>query len=110
MKHEIGVHMMENAICQHTLPYYHSSIRSKEGFWQTSVWWQRRILCTHGRATTTEEEEASVEAVAKETGSSGRGNQRSTERRGLREFWDESKRTRGGLLFIGSKISATVLN
>jgi hypothetical protein len=26
------------------------------------------------------------------------------------EFWDESETTRGGLLFIGSKISATVLN
>jgi hypothetical protein len=31
-KHEIGAHMIKNAICQHTLPSYHSSIRSKVGF------------------------------------------------------------------------------
>jgi hypothetical protein len=67
----------------------------------------------HGRVAT-EEEEVSVEAAAEETGSrsvdDGEGDRRSRERWGLREFWDESKTTRGGLLFIGSKISATVLN
>jgi hypothetical protein len=26
MEHETWVHMMENTICQHTLPYYYSSI------------------------------------------------------------------------------------
>jgi hypothetical protein len=34
----------------------------------------------------------------------------SRERRGLREFGMKSEMTWGGLLFIGSKISAVVLN
>jgi hypothetical protein len=58
------------------------------------------------------EEEPSV--VAEETGLSGidnsGGDQRSRDRWRLREFWDESERTRGELLFIGSKISGAVLN
>jgi hypothetical protein len=37
------------------------------------------------------------------------GDRRSREQRGLRDFWDEKRMTRGGLLFIGSKILATVL-
>jgi hypothetical protein len=60
------------------------------------------------------EEEPSVEVVAEETGLSGidnsGGDQRSRDRWRLREFWDESERTRGELLFIGSKISGAVLN
>jgi hypothetical protein len=65
------------------------------------------------------EEEASVEVAAEETGLSGidngGGDWRSTERwtrerRGLREFWDKSETIRGGLLFIGLKISAAGLN
>jgi hypothetical protein len=59
------------------------------------------------------EEEPSVEVVAEETGLSGidnSGDQRSRDRWRLREFWDESERTRGELLFIGSKISGAVLN
>jgi hypothetical protein len=65
------------------------------------------------------EEEANVEVAVEETGSSSindnGGDQKSRERksreqRELREFWNESERTRGGLLFIGSKISAIVLN
>jgi hypothetical protein len=43
------------------------------------------------------EETGAVESGGEETG-------------GDLEFWDESETTRGGLLFIGSKISATVLN
>jgi hypothetical protein len=57
----------------------------------TLVWRWRRFLCACGRAAT--EEEAGVEAAVEETGSSsvddGGGDQRSTERRGHREFWDE---------------------
>jgi hypothetical protein len=60
------------------------------------------------------EEEAGVEASAEENGSSSvdndGGDWRSTERRELREFWDESEMTRGRLLFIGSKISAVILS
>jgi hypothetical protein len=59
--------MMENAICQHAMPYYHLSIRSKEGFWQTSVWQRQRFPCMRSRAA----EEAGVEAVAEETDLSG---------------------------------------
>jgi hypothetical protein len=66
-KHETGLHMMENAICQHILPYYHSSIRSKKDFWRTSVWRRRRVPCARGRAAAAMEEEASAEAVAEET-------------------------------------------
>jgi hypothetical protein len=43
------------------------------------------------------EESDGVESGGEETG-------------GDLEFWDESKMTQGGLLFIGSKISATILN
>jgi hypothetical protein len=54
--------------------------------------------------------------MAEETGSSGvdggGGDRRSRERRGLREFWDAKQNDtgRGGLLFIGSTISAAVFN
>jgi hypothetical protein len=51
-KYEIGVHMMENAICQYTLSYYHSPIHvfdQKKVFGElTSVWWRRRFSCGHG--------------------------------------------------------------
>jgi hypothetical protein len=67
-----------------------------------------------GRAAAAEVEEDGVEAVTEETGSSGvddsGGDRRSTERRGLIEFWDENERRQGGLLFIYLKILATVLN
>jgi hypothetical protein len=43
------------------------------------------------------EESSGVESGGEETG-------------GDLEFWDESKMTQGRLLFIGSKISATILN
>jgi hypothetical protein len=65
------------------------------------------------------EEEADVEAAAEEIGSSGiddgGGDRWSTERQsrewwGIREFWDESERTQSGLLFIGLKLLAVVLN
>jgi hypothetical protein len=65
------------------------------------------------------EEEADVEAAVEETSSSGvygsEGEQRSRQRwnrqrQRLREFWDESEMTQSRLLFIGSKISAMVLN
>jgi hypothetical protein len=52
--------MRENAICQHTLPYYHSYIRSKEGF-----------SCARGRAAAAAKVEAGLEAAVKETGLSG---------------------------------------
>jgi hypothetical protein len=84
--------MMKNAICQHTLPRcgggrglptfiaaysFRSSIRLIK----------RRFLTNLGVAA---EEETGVEAAAQETGSSdidsGGGDQRSRERRGLREF------------------------
>jgi hypothetical protein len=67
----------------------------------------------HGRAAAVADEQDGVEAAA-ETGLSGvddgGGEQRSTERLGLREFLDESKRTRSGPLLIGSEISPAVLN
>jgi hypothetical protein len=77
--------------------------------------------CGCGRAVVAEEE-AAVEAAAEETGSSGvyggGGDRQSRERRSRErwrgdrrgEFWNESQTTQGGLLFIGSKISAAVLN
>jgi hypothetical protein len=95
------------------------SIKLKEGFWRTSVWWWRRFLCARGRALVAVVEEAGVEAMVEETSLSsiddGGGDwwsreQRSREQRGLRELWDQSERTQDGLLFIGSKISAMVLN
>jgi hypothetical protein len=68
----------------------------------------------HGRAAAVADEQDGVEAAAEETGLSGiddgGGEQRSTERLGLREFLDESKRTRSGPLLIGSEISPAVLN
>jgi hypothetical protein len=60
-----------------------------------------------GRAAATEEEEADVEAAVEET---DRVESSAEETSRDIEFWDESEMTRGGLLFIGSKISTTVLN
>jgi hypothetical protein len=118
--------MMENAICQHTLPRcggggglptyitiysFHSCIRSiKRRFWENlgvvvAVEEEEKAGV---EAAAVEEEETDVEAVVEETDSSGVDDE-GGERRGLREFWMKSKMTRGGLLFICSKISATVL-
>jgi hypothetical protein len=103
------VHMMENAICRHTLPrcggggalptyitiylfhFIHLLDRSKEGFWRTSVCRRWRFWCTCGRAAVVGEE-AGVEVATEETGSSGvdgdGGERWSREWRGLRGFWD----------------------
>jgi hypothetical protein len=66
--------MIKNAICQHTLPYYHLSIHlfdQKKIFDElTSMWWRQRFPCGRSRAAATTEEEASVEAAAEEIGSS----------------------------------------
>jgi hypothetical protein len=67
-----------------------------------------------GRAAAVAKEEAGVEAAVEETSSSdvddGRVESNDEETDGDLEFWDENKMTQGGLLFIGSKISANVLN
>jgi hypothetical protein len=101
--------MMENAICQHTLPRcgsggglptyiviysFHSSIRSIKRWFLVNL----GVAVAEG-----EEEEADVEATVEETDSSGvdgGGDQRSIERwsrerRRLREFWDEKQNDTG---------------
>jgi hypothetical protein len=81
--------MMENATCQHTLPYYHSLNhlfdRKKVLGKLTSVWRWQRFLCKLGRAAAAvEEEEAGIEVAAEETSSSSvdgdRGDWWSTQR------------------------------
>jgi hypothetical protein len=59
--------MMENAICQYTLSYYHSSIRSKVVF-LVNLGVAAAEDSVHGRAVAAAEEEAGVEATAEETG------------------------------------------
>jgi hypothetical protein len=87
----------------------YSFYSSKEGFWWTvprcgdnrgfhartvERWWRRR------------EEEAGIAAVVEETGGVESGGVENG--RDLKSFEMKSKVTRGGLLFIGSKISAVV--
>jgi hypothetical protein len=103
-----SLHMMENPYIHYIHLFDRSisthCIHQKKVFGQPylSVWRQWR------------EEEAGIATAADETGLSGvdggGGDRQSRVRWGVREFVMKSKMTRGGLLFIGSKISARVLN
>jgi hypothetical protein len=64
-------------------------------------------VSVHSRAATVKKEEAGVEAAVEETVRVESGGE---ETDGDLEFWDESEITWGRLLFIGSKISAAVVN
>jgi hypothetical protein len=64
---QVGAHMMENAICQYTLSYYHSSIRLKVVF-LVNLGMAAAEDSVHGRAVVAAEEEAGVEATMEETG------------------------------------------
>jgi hypothetical protein len=69
-----------------------------------------------GRVVVAAEEDAGVEAASAVEEEISIERHRRQWRRPMRrpagtlEFWDESRMTRGGLLFIGSKISEAVLN
>jgi hypothetical protein len=74
------------------------------------VWWRQRFPCGRDRAAAAAEEEADVEVATKETDSSSIDDGGGQSDGDLEIFWDESKMTQGGLLFIGLKISTSVLN
>jgi hypothetical protein len=115
--------MMENAICQHTLPRcggggglptyitiysFHSCIRSiKRRFWENlGVVVAAEEEEKAGVEAVAVEEETDVKAVVEETDSSGVDDE-GGERRGLREFWDVKQNdTRQATIYMFKNISS----
>jgi hypothetical protein len=65
---------------------------------------KRKLVCTCGRATTV------VEKTDSSSVDGSSGDRRSRQRQRLIEFCDKKEMARDRLLFIGSKLSAAVLN
>jgi hypothetical protein len=116
--------MMENVICQHTLPWcggggglptciaiysFHSSIRSikRSVFYEPQCGGGGRGGGGRGRRRSGGGEEAGVEATMEEASGVESSVVESTE--DLESFGMKSEMTRGMLLFIDSKISASIL-
>jgi hypothetical protein len=104
------IHLFDRSISTH---FIHLIDRSKEGFWRIVPW------CDIGggiqvraveRRRRRREEEVGVEVAAEETGSSIIDGSRVESGRDLESFGMKINMTWGRLLFIGSKISAAVLN
>jgi hypothetical protein len=104
------IHLFDRSISTH---FIHLIDRSKESFWQTIPRYGGSggfRACAVEQRRWRREEEADVEATAEETSSSGVDGSGVESGRDLESFGMKSKMTRGGLLFICSKILAAVLN